>query len=559
MPWISLCPLGPQSAAPFAPTLHPLYTVATNRCVASPNGRSEKDELAKVDAVVREAQAEPAQLHIALAALLHLGDVSFSSGAGSGGDGGGGSDGGGGGGGSGDGGGGVGGGAGGDSTPRSSHAVAERDALGRAAACLGVTACELGERLTTRVISVGGDDVTIPLNAAAAAQVRDALCKAIYQRLFAYYVDRLNALLEPEHLKTGDKAASATSAAASTAAPAPPSDAASKAAAGGGVTAGGGAAAARPSLPAARRGVGESLQRQLARTASTTAAGVGAGAVKTVGLLDIFGFESLATNGLEQLCINLANERLHALFLSRVFQVWRCRVAKRAHTTVTNRPTSGRWISPVARLRTVTDHPSRQQSSPACHSRVTRALSPSLARRSPQGLADAQLRAVLGDDHGRIDNRPCLELVAAPPNGILQLLDFQCKAPSATDGSFCAAVNGQHGASQFLRVPRLSRDCSHDETTGFVVRHFAGDVTYSAGSFLELNNDSMCAALWSHRSLDGLAASTHALWLGLISPHSRARAPPTPEQTQRALADEADDASAGAPLHRARAAAGGAK
>ena len=168
MPWISLCPLGPQSAAPFAPTLHPLYTVATNRCAASPNGRSEKDELAKVDAVVREAQAEPAQLHIALAALLHLGDVSFSSGAGSGGDGGGGSDGGGGGGGSGDGGGGVGGGAGGDSTPRSSHAVAERDALGRAAACLGVTASELGERLTTRVISVGGDDVTIPLNAAAA-------------------------------------------------------------------------------------------------------------------------------------------------------------------------------------------------------------------------------------------------------------------------------------------------------------------------------------------------------------------------------------------------------
>ena len=130
-----------------------------------------------------------------------------------------------------------------------------------------------------------------------------------------------------------------------------------------------------------------------------------------------------------------------------------------------------------------------------CHSRVTRALYPSLARRFPQGLADTQLRAVLGDDDGRIDNRPCLELVASPPNGILQLLDFQCKAPSATDGSFCVAVNGQHGASQFLRVPRLSRDCSHDETTGFVVRHFAGDVTYSAGSFLELNNDSMCAAL----------------------------------------------------------------
>ena len=53
----------------------------------------------------------------------------------------------------------------------------------------------------------------------------------------------------------------------------------------------------------------------------------------------------------------------------------------------------------------------------------------------------------------------------------------------ASESSFCVAVNEGHGASQFLRVPKISKQAgvTADEKTGFFVRHFAGDVLYTAG------------------------------------------------------------------------------
>merc|ERR1719337_439299 len=85
-----------------------------------------------------------------------------------------------------------------------------------------------------------------------------------------------------------------------------------------------------------------------------------------VGLLDIFGFENFKFNSFEQLCINFCNEKLQQFFLTCVFK------------------------------------------------------------------AEEEMHIKEGvpwKDIEFADNQPAIELLEKPPQGILRLLDSQCKAP----------------------------------------------------------------------------------------------------------------------------------
>jgi len=143
----------------------------------------------------------------------------------------------------------------------------------------------------------------------------------------------------------------------------------------------------------------------------------------SIGVLDIFGFESFDSNSYEQLCINYCNEALQQQFNRFVFKL-------------------------------------EQQ--------------------------EYQREGIEWSFISFPDNQDVLDLIEKRHDGILSVLDEQCRLPRCTDASFARAVYekcGKHG--------RFEATKGQQADLTFSISHYAGLVEYDTRNFLEKNKDEL--------------------------------------------------------------------
>eukprot|EP00038_Savillea_parva_P008188 m.175302 g.175302 ORF g.175302 m.175302 type:complete len:1110 (+) comp13968_c0_seq1:47-3376(+) len=145
-----------------------------------------------------------------------------------------------------------------------------------------------------------------------------------------------------------------------------------------------------------------------------------------MGLLDIYGFEILATNGFEQVCINYCNEKLQQVFIELTLKSEQEEYKREGIE----------WV-PVEYF----------------------------------------------------NNAIICNLIESTrePHGMIPLLDDCCLGPGdMNDDNFLAVLSKAHGQhphfSSFATDKSVARDA-------FVVKHYAGDVTYNIAGFIDKNND----------------------------------------------------------------------
>ena len=319
--------------------------------------------------------------------------------------------------------------------------------LESAAALLGCEGAQLRRALIERTYEVHAQatKTTILMSAVDAAESRDALVKHTYELLFLWLVARINARAAPKPKEAAPptslttprgKRASFSNLFKGMRRNSRSSKGDSRESGLDGAPAAAAAAAAPAGSPAA---------------ASSVAPGGWDG--PQLGLLDIYGFENLEVNTLDQLCINFANEILQNQFNERIF-----------------------------------------------------VLEKRMYEEEEIDITDVEFK----------DNSGVIELIAGKPRGIFALLEEQGRlGERATSETFKAMLYSSHldkptdDASKNFGKPRFGTDL-------FTVNHFAGHINYDPQGFLSKNVDELRtdlqALLSSH--VTGLIATIRLELLG---------------------------------------------
>ncbi|KAH9285959.1 Myosin-VIIa [Echinococcus granulosus] len=342
-----------------------------------------------------------------------------------------------------------------------------RSELRYASNLLGMSHTCLEKGMTSRRIQMAGECVVAQFLPANACTVRDAFVKTIYDHLFCWIVEKINAAIYKPPL--------GATAAASTAVPLVRP---------GSCTSPGFTSSRLPNLAdhcsqeclcgnrVARSNTWPSVIDPLASpanpiptTPTTTTThnpcelnpplnpSTGPGRL-SIGVLDIFGFENFISNSFEQLCINYANENIQQYFVRHIFKLEQ----------------------------------------------------------------DEYLTEGINWTHIRFrDNHEVLDLIAHQPLNVLALVDEESRFPRGSDESFLNKLNARHSTT-----PNFIRALSSAETR-FGIVHFAGPVFYNVKGFLEKNRDT-----FNHDLLEVISTSKNDFLRNLFekrlhSPENRPR------------------------------------
>lgn len=144
----------------------------------------------------------------------------------------------------------------------------------------------------------------------------------------------------------------------------------------------------------------------------------------SIGVLDIFGFECFETNSFEQLCINYTNETLQQQFNQFVFKM-----EQKEYTR--------------------------------------------------EGIEWSFVEFP--------DNQDCLDLIEGKPQGLLAMLDDECRMGiRGTDKNYASRLYKEHTSN-----PRFAADAGNQIKLQFVLKHYAGPVSYTVVTFCDKNKDEL--------------------------------------------------------------------
>eukprot|EP01101_Sappina_pedata_P000405 TRINITY_DN1044_c0_g1_i1.p1 TRINITY_DN1044_c0_g1~~TRINITY_DN1044_c0_g1_i1.p1 ORF type:complete len:1010 (-),score=418.88 TRINITY_DN1044_c0_g1_i1:23-2779(-) len=146
-----------------------------------------------------------------------------------------------------------------------------------------------------------------------------------------------------------------------------------------------------------------------------------------IGVLDIYGFEIFEKNGFEQFCINYCNEKLQQLFIELTLKTEQEEYVREGIT----------W-TPIKYF----------------------------------------------------NNKVICDLIEAKPMGLIALLDEACLIANSTDKSFHDNINRSFARHDHYQSYASSqkKDIAAD---AFRLKHYAGDVDYKTGGFIEKNKDTL--------------------------------------------------------------------